>query len=49
MITEKVIVVACPNCKKRNEIPMRLFYDGFEGPVVCAQCKEEIEVDAEEE
>jgi len=49
MIPEKVIVVSCPNCRKRNEVPVRLFYDGFEGPIVCSQCKEEIEVDVEEE
>jgi hypothetical protein len=49
MLTEKVIVVSCPNCRKRNEIPLRMFYDGYEGPIFCATCQEELQVDVEEE
>jgi len=45
---EKIIVINCPNCKKRNEIPVRVFYDGYEGPMVCTWCHQDLEVDVEE-
>ncbi|MBN2095127.1 MAG: hypothetical protein JW727_03710 [Candidatus Aenigmarchaeota archaeon] len=46
---EKVIVISCPNCGKKTEIPLRVFYDGYEGPVCCSSCGEELDVDSEEE
>ncbi|MGC9310293.1 MAG: hypothetical protein ACP5E4_01060 [Candidatus Aenigmatarchaeota archaeon] len=45
---QKVIIVECPACSEQNEVPIHLFYDGYEGPIFCKVCSEMLEIDAEE-
>ena len=43
------MTVKCPGCGTRNNVDIRIFYDGFEGMVYCSSCKEPLDVDFEDE
>lgn len=44
-----IISVVCENCGRTNEISLKYFYDGFEGPFLCKYCGSILDIDIEEE
>lgn len=47
LLKHKVINIKCEQCGKVNNIPLKYFYDGCEGPFFCKNCKYILEVDVD--
>ena len=45
MKVKKEISVVCCVCGRTNKIPIRYFYDGYEGPFLCKFCKNILDID----
>jgi ribosomal protein S27E len=48
-LKHRSIIVKCEECGRDNNIPIKYFYDGFEGPFVCKFCGSILDIDVEEE
>jgi transcription elongation factor Elf1 len=42
---ERIITFECPHCSKKTCVSIRIFYDGYEGPILCDSCGEELDFD----
>jgi len=49
LLKDKLIRRVCENCGKENTIPLRVFYDGFDGPILCQYCNSELDIDTDYE
>jgi hypothetical protein len=49
ILLKKGVVSICQDCGRENNIPLKHFYDGFEGPFFCKFCGAILDLDIEEE
>jgi len=48
-LKHQTITVKCEECGRDNYIPLKYFYDGFEGPFICKFCGNILDIELEEE